>query len=199
MDEKWTQFNIIKLFCTSRWFQIYNYIFSNLHIILSYSTCQFGDSVGWTALKTNSHVLKRKKKVLQGYWGVKNVGYTFCRTKTDRKKIRVINTFKENLAILVNLQAKLIRTGRLTLTHFNLFHFRFLFSMKITIILFWNIFIWISWPHLVKQVFTMTGEWIFKFFFFLSRMWSEFPKLFFGAWNTNGVVWTSISVRSFVR
>ena len=44
-------------------------------------------------------------------------------TKTDRKKIRVINTFKENLAILVNLQAKLIRTGRLTLTHFNLFHF----------------------------------------------------------------------------
>ena len=32
--------------------------------------------------------------------------------------------------------------------------------MEITIILFWHIFICISWPHLVKQVFTMTGEWI---------------------------------------
>ena len=88
----------------------------------------------------------------------KSIYYTCCRTKTDRKKIRVIYTFKENLAILVNLQAKLIRTGRLTLTHFNLFHCRFLFSMEITIILFWHIFICISWPHLVKQVFTMTGE-----------------------------------------
>ena len=33
--------------------------------------------------------------------------YTFCRTKTDRKKILVIYTFKENLAILLNLRAKL--------------------------------------------------------------------------------------------
>ena len=92
---------------------------------------------------------------------LKNYGYifyTYCRTKTDRNKIPVTDTFKENLTILVNLQAKLIRTGRLTLTHFNLFHFRFLFSMEITIVLFWHIFIFISWPHLIKHVFTMTGE-----------------------------------------
>ena len=145
--------------------------------------------------------LKRKKQRLQDYWGVKNFGYIFYafnRTKTDRNKILVIYTFKENLTILVNLQAELIRTGRLTLTHFNLFHFRFLFSMEITIILFWHIFICISWPHLVKRVFTMTGEWIFVFLFFFECDRSS-QKLFFGAWNSNVVVWTSISVRSFAR